>query len=323
MTGQAQPAIAGSAMIRNLLLSPLLFTALAASSPPQEARPYTLVETAQRFARLQDAVNAIGDRDGTIRISPGRHADCAVQEAGRIAYVAEKPGSAIFEGAMCEDKATLVLRGRGSRVDGLVFLHANVPDGNGAGIRMEKGDLTVTETKFADGQCGILSANDPGSSISIDRSTFSGLGKHPDGSGAHALYIGEYGALKITRTRFERGTGGHYVKTRAPRIELTQSSFDDSQGRSTNYMIDLSIGASGRIVGNTFVQGANKENYSTLIAVSPEGRDNRSAGLVIEDNIVSLAPRARETAFVGNWSGEQLTIRGNRLDARISAHERR
>jgi hypothetical protein len=309
-------------MIRTIFIPPLLFALLSATSQPQDAAPFTVVESSERFTRLQDAVNAIGQGQGTIRISPGRYRDCAVQEAGRIAFVAERPGSAIFDGGMCEDKATLVLRGLGSRVDGLVFLHTKVPDGNGAGIRMEKGNLTVTETKFADGQCGILSADDPGSSISIDRSTFSGLGKHPDGTGAHALYIGGYGALKITRTRFERGTGGHYVKTRAPRIELTQSSFDDSQGRTTNYMIDLSTGASGLIANNVFVQGRDKENYSTLIAVSPEGRDNRSAGLVIEANIVSLAPGARATTFVGNWSREDLILRGNRLGDGVSAHAR-
>jgi hypothetical protein len=70
------------------------------------------------------------------------------------------------------------------------------------------------------------------------------------------------------RTRFERGTGGHYVKSRAPRVDITDSSFDDSMGRDTNYMIDLSNGAAGRIAGNTFVQGTGKENYSTLIAVA-------------------------------------------------------
>jgi hypothetical protein len=310
-------------MMRNILLSPILFVTLSASALAEGAGPYTVAETAERFARLQEAVNAIASRSGTIRIAPGRHRDCAVQEAGRVSFVAEAPGTAIFDGEMCEDKATLVLRGIASRVDGLVFVNARVPDGNGAGIRMEKGDLIVTETKFANGQCGILSADDPESSITIDRSTFSGLGKHPDGTGAHALYIGAYRTLKITRTRFERGTGGHYVKARTPRIELTESSFDDSEGRTTNYMIDLSIGASGRIAHNTFVQGANKENYGTLIAVAPEGRDNPSRGLVIEANVVSLAPRARPTAFVGNWSGEDLAVRGNRLAPEVSALERR
>jgi hypothetical protein len=136
-----------------------------------------------------------------------------------------------------------VLRGRSARVEGLVFTHVRVADGNGAGIRIEQGDLVVAYARFADGQCGILSANDPSGTIRIDRSTFSGLGKHPDGDGAHSLYIGNYGSLAVTRTRFERGTGGHYLKSRAAGIEVTGSSFDDSAGRTTNYMIDLPNGA--------------------------------------------------------------------------------
>ena len=156
---------------------------------------------------------------------------------------------------MCEGKAALVLRGRAARVEGLVFTHMRVEDGNGAGIRIEQGDLEVSQTMFVDGQCGILSAADPNGTISIDHSTFSRLGKHPDGNGAHALYVGQYGALRVTNSRFERGTGGHYLKSRAPRVEIVGNSFDDSQGQDTNYMIDLPEGAVGRIAGNTFVQG--------------------------------------------------------------------
>jgi hypothetical protein len=301
---------------------PLLVAAplLAGPAAAQPASPYTIVETGQAFSRLQEAVAAIGDGDGTIRIAPGRHRDCAVQTGGRVAFVAAERGTAIFDGAMCEDKATLVLRGRASHVEGLVFTNMRVPDGNGAGIRMEQGDLTVAFTRFVDGQCGILSANDSNATISIEDSTFAGLGKHPDGSGAHSLYIGAYGALKIARTRFERGTGGHYVKTRAPRIELSDSSFDDSRGSATNYMVDLSVGASGRISGNTFVNGRGKENYSTMIAVAPEGREHPSGGLVVEGNDVSLAPGVRyTTTFVGGWNGERPVVRGNRLGAGITA----
>jgi hypothetical protein len=79
--------------------------------------------------------------------------------------------------------------------------------------------------------------HDPNGSIRIEQSTFSGLGLCADDC-AHSIYIGSYGSLSITRSRFERGTGGPYVKSRSPRVEIVDSSFDDSQGRSTNYMID-------------------------------------------------------------------------------------
>ena len=309
-----------------LFLGPALILPLTAARAPlraQSSAPFPVVETGRSFAHLADAVEAIGDGTGTIRIAPGRYRDCAVQEAGRIAFVAETRGTAIFDNAICEDKATLVLRGRASHVEGLVFTRMRVPDGNGAGIRIEQGDLSVAYTRFEDGECGILSASDPTGTISIDHSTFSRLGKHPDGNGAHSLYIGGYGALRVTNSRFERGTGGHYLKSRAPRVELLDNSFDDSQGQDTNYMIDLPEGAVGRIAGNVFVQGTGKENYGTLIAVHAEEGDNPSAGLVIEDNVASVAPGfAWSTAFVGDWSGEALVIRNNRLGARIRPFQR-
>ena len=301
--------------------------AAATGAGPLQARdssPFLVAETGRYFSSLQQAVSAIGSGRGTIRIAPGRYRDCAVQEAGQIAFVAEERGSAVFDGGACEDKATLVLRGRAANVDGLVFVNVRVPDGNGAGIRLQQGDLEVAYTRFADGQCGILSHNDPDSSIRIDHSTFSGLGKDPDGNGAHSLYIGDYGRLSVTNSRFERGTGGHYLKSRSGRIEVLNSSFDDSQGRRTNYLIDLSNGAVGRIAGNTFVNGNGKENYTTMVTVAPEGEGNGSAGLVIEDNDVSVAPGFRwRTAFVGDWSGERLVVRNNRVAPGISLLERR
>jgi hypothetical protein len=89
-------------------------------------------------------------------------------------------------------------------------------------------------------------------------------------------------------------------------------------------MIDLSEGSVGRIAGNTFVQGTGKENYGTLIAVHAEEGDNPSAGLVIENNVASVAPGFRwTTTFVGDWSGEALVIRNNRLGPSITEFARR
>ncbi|MCB2057804.1 MAG: right-handed parallel beta-helix repeat-containing protein, partial [Novosphingobium sp.] len=90
--------------------------ALAAALPAtlalaQQAAPYTVVETGRSYGRLQDAVEAIGGGAGTIRIAPGRYEQCAVQQAGEVAFLATQPGTAVFDGVTCEGKAALVLRG--------------------------------------------------------------------------------------------------------------------------------------------------------------------------------------------------------------------
>lgn len=294
---------------------------LASPLVAQHDGPFRVAESGRSYPTLAEAVAAIGGGEGTILIAPGSYRMCAVQEAGRITYRATVPGKTIFEGVACEGKAVLVLRGRSARVEGIVFRGISVPDANGAGIRIEKGDLAVSNAMFLDSEEGILSADDPGATISIDRSTFAGLGRCDRGlSCAHSIYIGHYGALSVTASRFERGRGGHYVKSRAPIVTVSDSSFDDSAGRTTNYMIDLPAGATGTIARNIFVQGRDKENYSALIAVAAEARENGSAGLAIADNVATIAPGVeRRTTFVVDWSHEALKIGVNRLGPGIAS----
>ena len=286
--------------------------------------PFRVVETGRDYAHLQEAVDAIGDGMGTIRFSSARLAECAVQSSGDIFYTAAVPGEAILDGVACEGKAALVLRGRSARVDGLVFANQRVPDFNGAGIRLERGNLTVSQSWFRDSQQGILTANDPAGTVAIDKSTFTRLGTCESGNCAHSIYIGDYGALTVTRSRFEAGRGGHYVKSRAAKIAVINSSFDDTAGRTTNYMIDLSAGATGRIVGNWFVQGRDKENYSAFIAVAAESRDHSADGLEIAGNDARFAPGIqRQSAFVADWSGNRLAIGTNTLGPGLQRFEKR
>ena len=297
---------------------------LAAPIAAQQASaPFTVQETGQGFARLDDAVGSIRMGKGTILIAPGTYHQCTVQSGGDITFKAAQPGSVIFEGSPCEDKAIFVLRGSRSTVDGIIFRGVRVPDGNGSGIRTEMGDLTVVNSMFLDSQEGILGGEPSGQRIVIDSSTFAGLGQcdeTPDC--AHSIYLANQGSVTITNSRFERGTGGHYVKLRVPNVRITDNSFDDSRGRKTNYMIDLPEGATGLIANNIFVQGRDKENWSGFIVVAAEARKYRSAGLRVEGNTASLAPgETRSPAFVADLSHERLTVGANRLGAGVRSFE--
>lgn len=311
--------IAGAIAAAGMVAIPL--AAVFAQSPA----PFTVMETGEGFSQLQQAVGAIGDGSATITIAPGAYRQCAVQTAGSVTYLAVQPGSVTFDSVTCEGKAALVLRGREASVSGIVFRNMAVPDFNGAGIRLEQGNLTVVQSWFTDSQQGILSGDDRSSRIVIDKSTFSGLGTC-EGSGgcAHSIYIGDYGHLRVTRSRFEKGRGGHYVKARAARVDIASSSFDDSAGRETNYMIDLPAGAIGQITNNWFVQGQSKENYSAFIAVGAEGKLHSSDGLKIAGNDARLAPSVRRnTIFVADWSGARLAIADNTLGTGLRDFELR
>ena len=269
-------------------------------------------------------MNAIGKGTGTVIVAPGTYRDCAVFGGQSVTVRAATPSTAIFDGGACAGKATLIFNGMDAVVDGIVFQNIHVPDGNGAGIRLEWGNLLVTRSTFRDSDEGILTGSYDKGTITIERSTFSGLGGCPESGCAHSIYVGGYGKLTVSRSRFERGTGGHYVKSRAPVNEILDSSFDDTGGKNTNYMIDLPAGSVGLIARNEFVQGKGKENHSALIAVAAENRENPSAGLRIESNRASLAPGAPvNPAFVADWSREPLKIGINILGTGIKPFETR
>ena len=305
-TPLVRPSIWVSFAVAALAVAAIPLAAVMAQAPQQAA--FTVMETGRSYASLQQAVSSVGGRRGTIEIAPGTYRQCAVQQAGVITYVAREYGTAVFDGVACEGKAALVLRGSGAEIRGLTFRGIRVRDGNGAGIRLEKGALNVAFTRFLDSQQVILTANDQSGRIYITRSTFSGLGTCENSAGcAHSIYIGVYGELTVRESRFERGQGGHYVKARANTVVIENNSFDDANGRRTNYMIDLPAGSTGRIAHNWFVQGRDKENYSAFIALGAEQRLHSSDGLSITDNVARFVPGLRRSStFLADWTGASV-----------------
>lgn len=311
--------------VRALALLAAVVLPLAALRAQPVPDAFTVIESGQRFATLQEAINAIGNTRATIRIAPGTYRQCAVQERGVIVYEAPEPGSVTFMARACEGKAALVLRGTGAEVRGITFSNIVVPDGNGAGIRLEKGALNVAYARFQNSEQGILTADDPNSRIYITRSTFSGLGTCENSAGcAHSIYIGNYGSLTVRESRFERGTGGHYVKARSAEVVIENNSFDDANGKGTNYMIDLPAGSVGRIADNWFVQGRDKENYSAFIALGAEDLLHSSDGLEVVNNEGRFVPDlSRSSVFLADWTASRVVMQGNKLAAGLKQYEQR
>jgi len=306
-----------------LAAAAVLPAAALTAQPAPDA--FTVAESGKRFATLQQAVDAIGAGRGTIRIAAGTYRQCAVQEGGVIVYEALKPGSVTFTGRACEGKAAFVLRGIGAEIRGITFSNVRVADGNGAGIRLEKGALNVAHARFENSQQGILTANDPSGHITIIRSTFTGLGTCENDAGcAHSIYIGNYGSLTVRESRFERGTGGHYVKARSREVVIESNSFDDANGTGTNYMIDLPAGSIGRIADNWFVQGRDKDNWSAFIALGAEDLLHPSDGLTVERNEARFVPGlSRSSALLADWTGSRVVMQDNRIAAGIKQYEAR
>ena len=113
------------------------------------------------------------------------------------------------------------------------------------------------------------------------------------------------------------------MKSWAARTRIEDNSFDDAKGKWSNYMIDLPGGTRGRITGNAFVQGVDKENHSAFIAVNAE--EPGPTDLTVARNEASLAPAVPwATVFVADWgSGNGVRLEGNALGKGVKAFERR
>src|SRR3954470_251338 len=101
----SRPSLIVAGMLAALAVAAIPLGALLAQEP---GTAFTVVESGRGYARLQQAVDAIGDGKGTIAIAPGRYADCAVQEHGDISYLSSEIGKVVFDGKACEGKAALV-----------------------------------------------------------------------------------------------------------------------------------------------------------------------------------------------------------------------
>ncbi|WOK35612.1 right-handed parallel beta-helix repeat-containing protein [Sphingomonas sp. C3-2] len=282
--------------------------------------PFVHVETGIGHARLADAVAAIGAGEGTIRIAPGSYRDCAEQTAGTVRYQAQIPGQTIFDGTACPGGGVLVLAGQGAEVDGIIFQNIM---GDAAAIRLVRGGLTVRNAMFRNSARAIMAGADPAARIWIDRSSFAELGPCTgDGACGSALETSYYGTVIISRSAFEKGRQSHYVKTRALRVDITGSRFDDAEGQATGYLIDLPMGATGAIRSNSFVLGRSKAEAGGFVGVSTQSRDNVSDGLFITDNKAALAGDVpRILSFVQDASLQRVTVAGNELAPGILSRE--
>jgi len=267
---------------------------------PGGGLPFTL-QSGGSYARLRDAVRKAQAVD-TITIMPGVYEDCAVISKGRLTIRAMIPGSVTFKKKLCEGKGGIVVAAEEVTIEGLHFTGYTMRDGNGAGIRFEKGDLYVDESIFEDSDTGLLSGNALEGQATVRRSIFRRLGRCRPDNCSHSLYMGRVAALTVKESLFEEGHGGHYIKARVKQVDISDNLIDDSKGTRTNYLIDLPEGAVGEIRGNALIKGTNAENKCCAIVVSAEFRDNDASVLIDGNQFANLADRP--VLLLGDYKGQ-------------------
>jgi hypothetical protein len=168
-------------------------------------------------------------------------------------------------------------------INGFEVKGVAVPDGNGAAIRYEGGNLTLGQDYFHDNQEGLLGAPDPNGSITIDDSEFASNG---NGQGnTHNLYIGAINQFTLTNSYVHDAVVGHEVKSRAANNTIENNRIFDNNG-SASYSIDLPNGGNATITGNEIQQGPNTQN-PYIFAYGEEGDSNGGSASIDSNTVVN------------------------------------
>lgn len=209
------------------------------------------------------------------------------------------------DGNDAQGKAIWVIAGDRTTVDRIELSGAAVTDRNGAGIRHEGTDLTLTRCWFHDNEMGILTGADPHSDVVVTRSRFfrNGAG---DGL-SHSLYVGAVRSLSVSGSWFAGVDTGHHVKSRAARTTVVASRISDGDS-TASYSIDLPDGGRSLVAGNVVVQGPRSEN-STLVSFGAEGLTNPSRTLWVVNN--TFVNRRTSGTFVTAVRGSGVRLHNN------------
>jgi hypothetical protein len=188
----------------------------------------------------------------------------------------------IASGASAESKAIWVIRGGDITVENIEFTGARVPDKNGAGIRFEKGRLTVRNCRFIDNENGILTGGGDGE-LTIENSEF---GDNGAGDGySHNLYVGSLRKLNVTGSYFHHAKAGHLLKSRAAENHILYSRLTDETGGRASYELEFPNGGIAYVIGNIIEQSATTEN-SNIISFGAEGYKHPVNALYLINNTI-------------------------------------
>ncbi len=162
------------------------------------------------------------------------------------------------------------------------FSGAQVADMNGAGIRLQSGNLTVLNCYFHDNQTGILTNYDPTATLTIRNSEFA-RNSASDGW-SHGIYVGGIAKVTIDSSYFHDSAVGHQIKSRAAETVITNSRIADFSS-TASYSIDVPNG--GRVVleNNLIQQGANSQNPA-IVSFGAEGNLYAGSSISMRGNTV-------------------------------------
>ncbi|MCV2352899.1 hypothetical protein LNV09_01850 [Paucibacter sp. B2R-40] len=257
-------------LLASLALSPLPKAWAAATATAPDAAPMLMkVGPGQSVKSLAEASQRA--RDGAvIEVDAGDYpADVAVWPQNNLTLKAVGGRVRMLAmGVAAQRKGIFVTTGEAMRIEGFDFIGARVPDRNGAGIRLERGSLTLRNCSFKDNENGVLTSNDKAVRLDIEDCEFGAIVRH-DGQN-HNLYVGAIAALRVTGSYFHHGQLGHLLKSRAAVNHILYNRLTDEIGGESSYELEFPNGGQAVVIGNLIQQSSGTQNPH-IISFGAEG----------------------------------------------------
>lgn len=247
----------------------------------------------QHYTKPSEAAMVAKDGD-TIEIAAGDYErDVALWSSNNLTIRAVGGRAHIrAEGANIQGKGIWLIKGNNVSVENIEFSGAKVPDGNGAGIRLEGNNLTLRHCYFHDNENGMLTGANENSDILIEHSEFARNGA---GDGfTHNIYVGRVHSLTVRFSYLHHAIVGHNLKSRAYINHVLYNRIMDEADGNSSYAVNIPNGGITYLIGNTVQQGPRTEN-PIMISYGEEGLTHPSHELyAVNNTLVNDGPTTAE-----------------------------
>ncbi len=239
------------------------------------------VGAGRAYTTLQSALAATIDGD-TVQVDAGTYTDdfatanhkVIIEGVGGMAhFVADRIGE--NDVGILDVHASVTVRN-------LTFSGARSYEGNGAGMRVRGGDVTIVNSVFSGNDVSIL-AHAPATSIGIYDSEIGANGNYDKAT--HNLNIGDVGSFTMENTYVHGGLVAHEVNDRAFFSRIENNRIVDTADSTASFGINLGRGGVALIQGNQIEKGENAVN-GILIHVGGEGPTYTSTNVQVQNNLL-------------------------------------
>jgi hypothetical protein len=239
-----------------------------------------------QFQTIHDAVAAASSGD-TIDVAAGTYNNDFLSIQKSLVLQAVDGQVVMTETTQPPNGKAMITEGAAGisvAINGFTISGVSVPDGNGAAVRYEGGNLSLTNDLFTHNQEGLLgNGDDPNGTINVSHSEFSFNG---DGSGfTHNFYAGAIASVSIDASYLHDANVGHEIKSRAANTTVTNSRVFDNNA-TASYSIDTPNGGNVNISNNVIEQGPNSEN-NAIFAWGEEGITHSGTETISNNTIVN------------------------------------